>query len=81
MEKNYVNEIRTFVISNFAVKQNEVDISVPLLKSGIIDSMGIIQIISFLEENYNIVVEDDELIEANFGSIEKMGSYLAQKLK
>jgi acyl carrier protein len=50
-----------------------------LFEKGILDSTGIIELISFIERNYDIVVEDDELLLDNFSTINSIESFLAQK--
>jgi acyl carrier protein len=44
------------------------------------DSMGFISIIEFIEENFSITVADNELVEANFESIQAIASYVSRKL-
>ena len=52
-----------------------------LFDEGIFDSMGLLNLISFLEENFSVNVADSELDAANFGSINAMVSFLERKLK
>jgi len=49
------------------------------LEKGIIDSTGILELVSFLEEHFAITVNDDELIPDNFDSITKTGVYISKK--
>lgn len=49
------------------------------LEEGIIDSTGILELVAFLEENFGITVNDDELIPDNFDSINKAGVYISRK--
>jgi acyl carrier protein len=41
----------------------------PLLENDVIDSLGVFQLVSFLETEFAIEVDDDELVPDNFGSI------------
>ena len=41
----------------------------PLIESGIIDSLGVMTLMSFLEDKFSIQVPGDELIPENFESI------------
>lgn len=45
-------------------------------ENGIIDSTGIIELVSFLEETFDITVNDDELVPENFSSLLKINNYL-----
>ncbi|MDR3668696.1 MAG: acyl carrier protein, partial [Ignavibacteriaceae bacterium] len=47
---------------------------------GIIDSTGTLELVSFIEENYNISVLDNELIKENLSSLIKVNEYIKKKL-
>jgi len=51
------------------------------LESGIIDSTGILELVTFLEETYSIKIEDDELVPENLDSLNRIGVFLAKKTK
>ena len=50
------------------------------LEEGIIDSMGIMELVAFVEENFGINVQDEELVPDNFDSVEKLAAYVRRKL-
>ena len=50
-----------------------------LLAAGIIDSLGITELIAFLEERYAIAVDDDDVEAENFRSIDRIAAFVAQK--
>ena len=59
------DKVRSFVVSNFPVAdpaalQDEVS----LLDTGVIDSTGVLEVISFLESEFGITVKDDEMVPA-----------------
>ncbi len=41
----------------------------PLIESGVIDSMGVMSLLAFLEKEFSIEIPGDDLIPENFGSI------------
>jgi acyl carrier protein len=49
------------------------------LEKGIIDSTGILELVSYVEEEFDIEVADEELIPDNFDSIEKLAAYTQKK--
>lgn len=49
------------------------------LDGGILDSTGVLQLVSFLEETFHIKVEDDEMIPDNLDSITSVASFLFRK--
>ncbi len=51
-----------------------------LFEEGIFDSMGLLNLIAFLETDYHIKIGDSELDAANFGSINAIASFLKRKL-
>jgi acyl carrier protein len=50
-----------------------------LLQSGVIDSMGVLELTSFLEEAFGTRVEDEEIIPDNFRSLGSITRYVAEK--
>ena len=51
-----------------------------LLEIGVVDSYGVVELISFLEGNWNIEIADAEITKENLGSIHKMTSFVAARL-
>jgi acyl carrier protein len=50
------------------------------LESGIIDSTGILELVSYIEDEFKINVKDEELIPDNFDSVSKLASYITTKI-
>jgi len=74
-------QIRSYVIENFLFGDDTgLDDSVSFLESGMIDSTGILEVIGFLEENFSIKVDDEELIPENLDSINNLVGYLVRKM-
>ena len=51
-----------------------------LLETGIIDSTSVLTLVMFLEEKFNISVQDEELVPDNLDSITNIASYVNRKL-
>ncbi len=51
-----------------------------LLAEGIIDSLGILQLVAFIEEKFNFTVPDEDVVIENFMSVNALSNYLDQKL-
>ena len=78
---NYKAVVREFIIENFLFGEAEkLQDDTLFFESGIIDSTGILEVVSFLEEKFKIKVEDIELIPENFSSILDIDRYLNRKL-
>jgi len=65
------------VLDNGAKKLSDTD---KLIDSGIIDSMDILSLLSFLEEQFKVEIESDELLPDNFESIAVMAKMIDGKL-
>ncbi len=50
-----------------------------LLEQGILDSIGIMKLIVFIEENFGIQVEDEEIIPENFQSLNSIAAFIERK--
>ena len=78
---SYINSIREFIVENFLFGEDGgLTEETSFLEGGIVDSTGILEIINFLEETYNIVVEDNELIPENLDSLKNLDNFLRKKL-
>lgn len=75
------DEIRQFIIDNFLMGQDSDSLKddSSFLEDGVIDSTGVLELVGFLEENYEIKVEDEELIPENLDSIKNICVYLETK--
>jgi len=49
------------------------------LEKGIIDSTGVLELIEYIEENFRIKVEDDELVPENLDSLNNVTAYIMRK--
>ena len=66
------------MIENLLLGEEEKDLldGQSFLESGLIDSTGILEVIAFLEEEYEIAIEDEEMIPDNLDSIDNIVSFL-----
>jgi len=81
MHANYVREVRSFIVANYLLgREDGFGNDTSFLEQGIIDSTGILELISHLEGTYGIEVTDDELNPDNLDSVNKISAYLTRKL-
>ena len=75
------SNIRQFIVDNFLFGSEEepFDDDDSFLEKGIIDSTGVLELIEYIEENYNIKVEDDELVPENLDSLNNVTAYIMRK--
>jgi acyl carrier protein len=81
MQVTLEHQIRDFIIENFLFGEsdNGLQDTDSLLDKGIIDSTGVLELVSHLEETYEIQVEDEELIPENLDSIAAVTNYIQRK--
>lgn len=73
--------IREFIVRNFLYgDEDRLGGSTSFLNDGIVDSTGVLELVTFLEETYGISVQDDEMVPANLDSLDNIRNYLAKKL-
>ncbi len=76
-----VDTVKEFIIENFLFGNGEeLNSSTNLFEKGIIDSTGIIELISFLEQTFKFPIADEELIMDNFTSLNNIKAFLQKKL-
>lgn len=76
-----IDKLKDFVINNFLFgKNNLLAYDTDFFEKGIIDSTGILELVCFVEESFNISVQDDEIVPENFSSLTKLNEYINQKL-
>ena len=82
MEKEEIAvKVERFIGETFVFDQNaKPSREESLLDTGIIDSTGVLELIGFLEETFEIAVEDEELVPANLDSIEKITNFVVGKV-
>ena len=51
----------------------------PLLAKGVIDSMGVMEVIGFLSAEFGITIADEEITEDNLGSLQAIARFVATK--
>ncbi len=74
-------KIKKFIIENFLFGNADgLKDETSFLEEGIIDSTGVLELITFLEEEFGIKVDDDELIPDNLDSVNKVTSFLLRKI-
>ena len=81
MTGKIAQQIRNFIVENFLFGEHENGLkdSDSLLENGIIDSTGVVELVSYLEETYEIEIEDDELIPDNLDSIYNVTQFIMRK--
>jgi acyl carrier protein len=73
-------ETRDFLVSNYLLgRADQLADDDPLLGK-IIDSSGVLELISFLQEHFSITVPDEDVIPENLDSVKNITAYVAKRL-
>ncbi|MBZ5495997.1 MAG: acyl carrier protein [Acidobacteriia bacterium] len=77
---DYRNAIRSFILSHFPLaRQRSILDDDPLLDSGIVDSLGVLELVGYLESKFGLTITDEELLPGNFQSISSLARFVVQK--
>jgi acyl carrier protein len=73
--------IRNYILENylFTDDQSVLDNGDSFLNKGILDSTGILEVIYFLEDEFGIKIEDEEMVPENLDSVNNILSFLKRK--
>lgn len=72
-------EIHDYLIRELAEERDAFDPEENLLAQGIIDSMGILDLATFLEQRFDIRTTEDDLVPENFQSIAALSAFVVRK--
>ncbi len=73
-------KIRAFLLNRFPAAANlDLDQDASLLDSGVVDSLGILDVVAFLEETFGLEVEDDDLNPENFDTLTALEKFVAER--
>ena len=73
--------IRKFILENFLFTDDDSALQndASFLEEGIVDSTGVLEMVMFVEETFDMTVEDEDIVPENFDSVEKLGAYVRRK--
>ena len=76
------HELRKFIQDNFMFGVEDVELSAEdsLMEKGVIDSTGVLELITFLEKRYAIKIADSELVPENLDSINALTRFIERKI-
>ena len=74
-------KIREYIAKNLLFSDNgfAYDDDASFLEEGIVDSLGIMELVMFVEETFKVTIEDHEITPDNFDSVNKLAQYIQNK--
>jgi acyl carrier protein len=77
---NIETKIEAFIRNDLLLdRKNPIGFDESLISSGMLDSLTLLQVISYLEEQFGISVSDKDMDPANFESIRDMAAFVQSK--
>lgn len=75
-------KIQTYIAENLLFSDNGFPYNneASFLQEGIVDSIGVMELVNFVENTFNITIEDHELIPDNLDSVKQLSNFIRSKL-
>jgi acyl carrier protein len=73
-------KIKNFIVENFLFGERGLKDDEPLFESGIIDSLGLIKLLAFIEENFNVSIDMSEIMIENFNTVNDILETLSSRV-
>jgi acyl carrier protein len=78
-QTDVTKEVREFILQSVFTDKDKVKDDTLIFKNGFFDSMGMVTLITFLEEKFSVQTSDEDLVEENFESINAISNYVIRK--
>lgn len=74
-------ELRSYIVANYLFGQDDgFRDSDSFWELGLMDSTGVLELISYLEEKYAISLESSEIVPENLDSVERLAQFVSRKI-
>jgi len=73
--------VREFITTTFPADGDDHPADMDLLEGGVIDSIGVLTLVTWIEEAFGFVVDDEDVVPENLGSIAGITAYVERKLQ
>jgi acyl carrier protein len=78
---NKTDEIKNFLIKARLVRSDHaLDENESLIEGGIIDSLGLVELVGYIENNYGIIVGEDDLVPENFDTLAAIQLFISNHI-
>jgi acyl carrier protein len=80
-EQQSIERLRAFVFENFLYMRPDFELADDdhLLERGVVDSLGVVEMVQFVEQEFGVEVAEDEISEANLGSLQAIARFISGK--
>ncbi len=75
------NSIRQFIVKNLYFAEDDfIPDDASFLETGVVDSMGVMELVAFVQSQFGVEVTQEEIVVENFDSIRKLADFVRRKL-
>ena len=75
------NQIKQFILKNlYFAEDNTLDDDASFLETGVVDSTGVMELVAFVQTEFGVPVEPQEIVVENFDSVRKVARFIGRKL-
>ncbi len=76
------DKIREFIVKNlYYAEDNPIGDEDSFLETGVVDSMGVMELVAFVQSEFGVEVAQNEIVVENFDSIRKLANFVRRKLR
>ena len=78
-----IERTRQWVRENFLYMRPDWPLAddTPLLKGGVVDSVGVIELVAWLESTFQLSIPEEDITEQHFGTLAAIGTYLSERVQ
>lgn len=74
------SRIRSYIIDNLLLgATDDLEDNTQLMEAGILDSTGVMELVTFIETAFQIVIAEEEIIPENLNSLDNISNFVARK--
>ncbi|MEU1763133.1 phosphopantetheine-binding protein [Micromonospora sp. NPDC005652] len=78
---NVSQRVREYIVNSFLLGEDDgLSDTASLLEQGVVDSLGLVELVLFVEEEFEISLEEEELTNENLDSIERVSRLVEAKM-
>jgi acyl carrier protein len=76
-------KIEQFIVDELLIggSRSKIDPNESLFASGVLDSLSLLRLIAFIEEQFGVVVDDAEVVPDNFQTINEINGFITKKIQ
>lgn len=74
-------DVRSFIRENFILDEEDLSGDASLTSNGVIDSMGVLELVMFIEERYALRVPDEDTVPENLDSVDRIVKYVRSRVQ